>query len=98
MNESVELQKLIKYSPELFDEYTRRQYLAKAPARNPFGEEEEPQKFNDFDVYTKIKVLQQLSTWTFTNADRIRASMPEVKDSEQTQWVCTSRQLSTPQD
>lgn len=72
--------------PEIFDEYTRRQYLAKAPQRNPFGDEEEPKKFNDFDVFTKIRVLQQLSTWTFGNADRIRGQMEE-KDNEQTSWV-----------
>lgn len=40
--------------PELFDEYTRRQYVAKAPQRNPFGLEEEPAKFNEFDIFTKV--------------------------------------------
>ncbi|ESZ93637.1 hypothetical protein SBOR_5986 [Sclerotinia borealis F-4128] len=29
-------------TPEIFDEYTRRQYVAKAPERNPYGTEEEP--------------------------------------------------------
>jgi hypothetical protein len=42
-------------SPEIFDEYTRRQYLAKAPLRNPFGDEEEPANFNDFDTFTKVR-------------------------------------------
>lgn len=41
-------------SPEIFDEYTRRQYVAKAPERNPYGTEEEPAKFNDFDCFTKV--------------------------------------------
>jgi hypothetical protein len=27
--------------------------MAKAPQRNPFGTEEEPAKFMDFDVFTK---------------------------------------------
>ncbi len=40
--------------PEIFDEYTRRQYVVKAPNRNPFGVEEEPAKFDDFDVFTKV--------------------------------------------
>ena len=40
--------------PEIFDEYTRRQYVGKAPNRNPFGVEEEPAKFDDFDVFTKV--------------------------------------------
>ncbi|CAG7973452.1 unnamed protein product [Penicillium salamii] len=70
-----------------FDEYTRRQYNAKAPKRpNPFGYEEEPNRFLDFDVFTKIRVLHQLTVWTFWNADRIRDKMPEKKESEQTEW------------
>lgn len=66
--------------PDIFDEYTRRQYIAKAPSRNPFGDEEEPLKFNDFDIFTKIRVLQQLSTWTLGNASRIREMMPDDED------------------
>lgn len=73
-------------TPEIFDEYTRRQYVAKAPERNPFGTKEEPFHFKDFDIFTKIKVLQQLSIWTFNNPDRIRERMDEQKDSEQTYW------------
>ncbi|CAK4031548.1 hypothetical protein DOTSEDRAFT_49448 [Lecanosticta acicola] len=69
---------------EIFDEYTRRQYLAKAPQHNPFGDEEEPTKFNDLDVCTRIKVLQQLSTWTLGNVDRIRSLMPQ--DADQLSW------------
>ena len=74
-------------SPEIFDEYTRRQYEAKAPRRNPFGEDEAPNKFADFDVFTKLRVLFQLSQWTLINAERMRGLMLETKDSEQTQWV-----------
>lgn len=69
-----------------FDEYTRRQFVAKAPQRNPYGTDEIPNKFADFDVFTKIRVLHQLSTWTLWNAERMRGLMEE-KDSEQTQWV-----------
>ncbi|KAK6443392.1 hypothetical protein LTR95_000218 [Oleoguttula sp. CCFEE 5521] len=67
-------------TPAIFDEYTRRQFQAKAPTRNPFGEDETPLSFNTFDIYTKIRVLQQLSTWTFGNADRIRGLMPADED------------------
>lgn len=81
-------------SPEIFDEYTRRQYLAKAPARNPFGDDEEAKKFAEFDVFTKLRVLVQLSQWTLINAERMRERMPEVKDSEQIQWVCTNTGLA----
>ncbi|PGH36825.1 hypothetical protein GX50_00282 [[Emmonsia] crescens] len=71
---------------ENFEEYTRRQYLAKAPARNPFGDAEEPIKFNDLDIFQRIRVLQQLSVWTFWNPDRMRERMPEQKETEQIQW------------
>lgn len=71
---------------EIFDEYTRRQFVAKAPQRNPYGTEETPNKFAEFDVFTKIRVLHQLSTWTLNNAERMRSLMEE-KDNEQTQWV-----------
>lgn len=54
--------------------------MAKAPQRNPFGNEEEPTPFNELDVYTRIRVLQQLSTWTLGNAERIRGLMPEDED------------------
>lgn len=84
----------MSYRRDNFDEYTRRQYNAKAPhLKNPFGYEEEPKKFNDFDVFLKLRVLHQLSVWTFWNPDRIREKMPEQRETEQTQWVSSSRQL-----
>lgn len=46
-----------------------------------------PLRFLDFDIFTKLSVLQQLSVWTFWNPDRIREKMPEKKDSEQLEWV-----------
>lgn len=61
--------------------------MAKAPQRNPFGEEEQPRRFTDLDVFTKIRVLHQLSTWTMISPTRFReyyaTSVPD-----QTQWVC----------
>ncbi|KAH6614998.1 hypothetical protein C7974DRAFT_57194 [Boeremia exigua] len=72
-------------TPAIFDEYTRRQFVAKAPERNPFGEDEEPSRFDDFDVFTKIRVLQQLSTWTLNNPNSIREKLAAT-DSEQTLW------------
>lgn len=44
--------------PEIFDEYTRRQYVAKAPGRNPFGVEEDPKSFKDFDIFTKVRCTE----------------------------------------
>ena len=77
----------MKHSHEIFDEYTRRQYLAKAPSKNPFGDEEEPKKFREFDVFTKLKILVQLSQWTLINAERMRQNMSDTTDAEQIQWV-----------
>lgn len=71
--------------------------MAKAPNRNPFGIDEEPQKFAEFDVFLKLKVLVQLSQWTLINADRMRERMPEVKDNDQVQWVCSPELLRIPQ-
>ena len=45
---------LMPYSHQLFDEYTRRQFLAKAPEKNPFGTDETAARFADFDVFTKV--------------------------------------------
>ncbi|XHG01365.1 hypothetical protein AWENTII_004750 [Aspergillus wentii] len=71
-----------------FDEYTRRQYNAKAPhLPNPFGYDEVPNKFSEFDVFLKLRVLHQLSVWTFWNADRIRDKLPEQREIDQTEWV-----------
>lgn len=42
--------------------------------------EEDPIKFEDLDVFTRIRVLQQLTTWTFFNETRIRERMPEEDD------------------
>ena len=61
--------------------------MAKAPAKNPFGDDETPKKFTEFDVFTKLKILVQLSQWTLINADRMRQNLSDVKESEQIQWV-----------
>ncbi|KAI3331927.1 hypothetical protein HD806DRAFT_478814 [Xylariaceae sp. AK1471] len=71
---------------DLFDEYTRRQYVAKAPDRNPFGVGESPAKFNDFDALLKVRVLQQLTQWVMLHPERIREKMDEQKPSDQTEW------------
>lgn len=74
-------------TPEIFDEYTRRQYMAKAPQRNPFGVEDVPVSFSEFYIFTQICVLQQLTQWTMGNPDRIREKMvDDLKDEKQTLW------------
>ncbi|KAI1115138.1 hypothetical protein F5Y14DRAFT_411268 [Nemania sp. NC0429] len=71
---------------DLFDEYTRRQYVAKAPDRNPFGTAESPARFDGFDALLKIRVLQQLTQWIMLHPERIREKMDEQKPSDQTDW------------
>jgi hypothetical protein len=61
-------------SPEIFDEYTRRQYVAKAPERNPFGTEEEPAKFAEFDIFTKVILLSAISSNIPTNGNPLDKS------------------------
>jgi hypothetical protein len=74
------------HRPENFDEYARRQYVAKAPQRNPFGTDEIPNKFDDFDVFHKIRVLQQLSVWTLNSPMSVRERLAP-NEAEQTSWV-----------
>ena len=79
--------RLIYFRLENWDEYARRQYIAKAPHLNPYGMEEQPSRFREFDITQKIRVLHQLTVWTFWNPDRLRERMPEQKESDQTLWV-----------
>lgn len=73
---------------DIWDEYTRRQYQAKAPHLNPYGEEEQPRKFRDFDIFQKIRVLHQLTVWTFWNPDRLRERMADhPHEAQQLEWV-----------
>ncbi|KPI44187.1 uncharacterized protein AB675_6181 [Cyphellophora attinorum] len=69
-----------------WDEYTRRQYEAKAPHLSPYGTEEDLKHFRDFDIGLKIRVLHQLTIWVFWNPDRIKERMPEATDARQTEW------------
>ncbi|KAL2684936.1 hypothetical protein Neosp_006029 [[Neocosmospora] mangrovei] len=71
---------------EILDDQTRKQFLTKSPGYNPFGDDETPIKFNDFDIFTKIRVLQQLTEWIMIHPERIRDKMEEQKDTEQTSW------------
>ncbi|KAK7989246.1 hypothetical protein PG989_009561 [Apiospora arundinis] len=73
-------------TPDLFDEYTRRQYVAKDPDHNPFGTEEQPNKFHDFDILIKLRVLHKLTQWVMLHPERIREKMDEQRVHDQTEW------------
>ncbi|KLU87543.1 hypothetical protein MAPG_06542 [Magnaporthiopsis poae ATCC 64411] len=68
---------------ELFDEYTRRQFAAKAPGiDNPFGTEEALLKFAEFDVFKKICVLHQMTQLIMRSPEKLRERMMELKDAD----------------
>jgi hypothetical protein len=75
-------------TPDLFDEYTRRQYVSKAPEMtNPFGDEEAPARFADFDVFKKIKVLQQMTQFIMMNPEKLRErAVDQAHELDQTSW------------
>lgn len=72
-----------------WDENVRRQYQYKCPhIRHPYGEDEEPERFRNFHIFTKIRVLHQLTVIAFYNPDKIRSAYPDVKEAEQFDyWV-----------
>lgn len=83
---------LTVYSLENWDIHVRRQYDYRAPAKaHPYGDEEEPNAFRDFHIFTKIRVLHQLTVWSFWNPDWIRHLFPsDYKEVDQfLDWVCS---------
>ena len=76
---------------ENWDETVRRQYEYKREGRpHPYGNDEAAvNKFNDFHIFTKVRVLYQLAVWTFHNPDRIRQHFGDYKEQDQFyEWVC----------
>ncbi|KAL7807694.1 Sfi1 spindle body domain-containing protein [Trichoderma gracile] len=71
-----------------FDDQARKQYLLKSPDTNtnPFGDDDAPKSFADFDVFTKIRVMQQFTQWAMIRPELLREKMKEQKDTEQTTW------------
>jgi hypothetical protein len=74
---------------DLFDDYSRRQFLAKTPDKNPFGPADEPPlHFMEFDIYTKIRVLQMMTQLIMMNPEKLREKTDEHNVTDQTGWVC----------
>ena len=44
-------------SAENLDEFTRKQYLKRKPNANPFGDEENPTAWDEFDVFARVTSL-----------------------------------------
>ncbi|CAH0047885.1 unnamed protein product [Clonostachys solani] len=71
---------------EILNSQAQKLYLSRAPERNPFGTEDTALNFQDFDVFTKIIVLQQFTQWVMIHPERFRDKMEEQKDVDQATW------------
>ncbi|VUC20281.1 unnamed protein product [Clonostachys rosea] len=71
---------------EILSSQAQKLYLSRAPERNPFGTEDTALNFQDFDVFTKITVLQQLTQWVMIHPERFRDKMEEQRDVDQATW------------
>ncbi|KAK9464856.1 hypothetical protein V1512DRAFT_84647 [Lipomyces arxii] len=72
---------------ENFDDFCRRQYRQKSPlVEHPFGEDEEPVKYDDLDLFVQVRVLHQLCEWQLYNAERFRDRMGSLRESEEVKW------------
>ncbi|KAK5947135.1 hypothetical protein PMZ80_001282 [Knufia obscura] len=66
---------------ENWDKTVRTQYEYKAKDKpHPYGTDEEPNRFRNFHVFTKLRVLYRLAQWTFHNPDHIRKHFASETD------------------
>ncbi|KAI5855676.1 hypothetical protein BZA05DRAFT_389313 [Tricharina praecox] len=75
--------------PEQFEEYARRQYVARKPGMpDPFGDEAEgaARRFVELDVFTRVRILHQLSVWAFQHPERVRDKVKNAGEKEQLLW------------
>lgn len=72
---------------EQFDDQARKQYLLNEAKANPFeGDDMAVISFNDMDLSIKIRVLHQLSIWTFKYPSMLRERMGIIDISEELLW------------
>ena len=55
---------------DVFEEHTRRQYRSKLPDFNPFGDDEIATKFDDLDVFTKVRITTRVQSNSEADYDR----------------------------
>lgn len=78
------------HSLENWDKTVRTQYEYKAKDKpHPYGTDEEPNRFRNFHVFTKLRVLYRLAQWTFHNPDHIRKHFASETDwdDQYMDWV-----------
>ncbi|RPA77976.1 hypothetical protein BJ508DRAFT_416798 [Ascobolus immersus RN42] len=69
---------------EQLDEVARGQWRYRLLTSGPFGDEDEPNKFTEFDMETKLDVIHQLSLWVLVRSDKLRALLSP--DQKETDW------------
>ncbi|KAJ6259457.1 hypothetical protein Dda_5094 [Drechslerella dactyloides] len=71
---------------DMFDDYTRRQYLAKKPDANPFGSDILPASFYSLLPEERVRVLHQLCMWILSKPEAFRDKVDPHKIADQTDW------------
>ncbi|EWC44013.1 hypothetical protein DRE_01365 [Drechslerella stenobrocha 248] len=71
---------------EMFDDYARRQYLAKNPKANPFGADALPLSFYSLSPENRVRVLHQLCMWIISKPEAFRDKIDPHKLLDQTDW------------
>ncbi|GJN83353.1 hypothetical protein PLIIFM63780_006902 [Purpureocillium lilacinum] len=68
---------------DIFNDQMRKQYLAKSPDSNPFGDEDAPRNFADLDVFTKVELVLVIGL-----TESVDTECEQIKVLQQlTQWA-----------
>ncbi|KAK6344531.1 hypothetical protein TWF696_008165 [Orbilia brochopaga] len=71
---------------DMFDDYTRRQYYAKKPEANPFGDGTVPTSFYSLLPEERVRVLHQLSMWIISKPEIFRDKVETHRFADQLDW------------
>ncbi|KAK6529207.1 hypothetical protein TWF281_008390 [Arthrobotrys megalospora] len=71
---------------EMFDDYTRRQYIHRRSPVNPFGTDPLPISFYHLEPEERVRVLHQLAMWIISNTDSFRSKVDPHKVMDHTDW------------
>ncbi|RVD83004.1 uncharacterized protein DFL_007408 [Arthrobotrys flagrans] len=71
---------------EMFDDYTRRQYVHRRVPVNPFGTGPLPISFYSFEPEQRVLILHQLAMWIISNTDSFRSKIDPHRVMDHTDW------------
>ncbi|KAK6353740.1 hypothetical protein TWF730_008168 [Orbilia blumenaviensis] len=71
---------------DMFDDYTRRQFINRRVSTNPFGTGPTPLSFYSFSPELRVLVLHQLVMWIVSNTDTFRNKIDPHKVMDHTDW------------